>query len=259
MKTKYIEYNTNRTALIKETLTLLDLYVKYEDWKRVGKDVYELNVLMKNSKAMQDKIYSIIKKRYIGSESEFSITPFIKIANSKLPIEIKSQCMYFEFGSKDPLVLDIASGVLFERYKNGYNSVSKEHIEEFLKKQEKEHSELKSWAVTTRARFIRHYLSTIKEFGTLKGSLIKEFNKPYLPVESFLYMLHSISEKTNNNREILTAIEWHLFLMDADDVKVSLRDAGKQGYLSFEEKGNTVSINLQHKSLEEFTNAIIRT
>lgn len=258
MNEKYVEYNTNRTALIKETLLLLSLYVKSKSWKKVGLDVYNANILMKNSKAMQDKIYLIVKKRYLMQNTDFEITPFIKVATSNLLQEIKIQCMYYEFCSKDPLVFDLTTKVLFERYKKGYNSVSKEHIEEFLKKQQVNHQELKEWAVTTRARFIRHYLSTIKEFGVLKGALTKEFSKPHLHLETFIFIIHSIAEKTKNSREIINAVDWNLFLMDGDDVKVLLRDAARQGYLSFEEKGNTINILFQYKTLEEASNAITR-
>jgi len=258
MNEKYLEYNTNRTALIKETLLLLNKYVAYKSWKKVGLDVYEDNILMKSSKAMQDKIYGIIKKRYLGQNSDFEITPFIKIVTSDIRQEIKAQCIYYEFCSKDPLVFDITTKVLFERYKNGYNSISKEHIENFLKMQQNEHPELKEWAVTTRARFIRHYLSTMKEFGLLKGKSIKEFIKQPLFIETFIFVIYSIAERTKNSREIINSVDWNLFLMDSSDVKVLLKDATKEGFLIFEEKGNISNIIFQHKNLEEASNAITR-
>ena len=258
MNTHYVEYNTNRTALIKETILLIRLYVKHKSWKKVSKDVYEDNVLMKNSKAMKEKIYSIVRKRYISPDSDFEITPFISIINSNLAEKIKMQCIYYEFARNDPIVFDLVNEVFYSRYKRGFNSISKENIEEFLKAKEKEHSELKKWAITTRARFIRHFLSTLKEFEILKGSNIKEFNKPYLTIEAFIYILYSEINQENKRRDVLSWNIWHIFFLEADDIKIMLRDATKQGHIIFEEKGSVANITYLHKNLEAAVNAIAR-
>ena len=256
MTGKYYEYNINRTALIKESLILINLYTSHKSWKKVAFDVYEENVLAKTSKASMDKIYTIIRKRYLPEKVDFLLTPFVKIITSSLPDSVKVQCMYYEFVKKDKLIFDLITEVLYKLYVKGYNTVSKEQIDEFLKNQEVSHPEIKQWSITTRARMIRHFLSTMKEFGILEGHTVKEFSRLYMPIETFVYILYSESLSNFTTKELLNSNIWKIFLFDLDDVRVLLSESAKKGFITLEEKGDIINIIYKYKNLEEVVNGI---
>ena len=51
---------------------------------------------------------------------------------------------------------------------------------------------------------------------------MKEFASFHLPERSFLYVLHALAETTQSAARIVAAPDWHMFLMDADDVEREL-------------------------------------
>lgn len=254
---KYTAHIHNTGSLIKETKIILKTYSRLKSWKKTRKEIKEENLLLKESEKHIEKCIFIVKNRYINSEKDYEETPFISLINSSIKEQTKQQIMYYYFSLSDQLIFDITTQVLYQKFIKGYSSVQKQDIEDFLKKQEETHPEIKNWSITTRNKLIRQYLAAMKDFKILEGSKIKELNKPFITLQTFLYVLHSESEKGQTSRELLKSKVWKIFLLDEDDIKILLQEAAKEGYLTYEEKGTTINIILKHKNLEELTNGIL--
>ena len=66
LKNAYTFSFTAASALIKETVTICDLYLKYKDWEKVEADVFNLNILNKKKAATIRREFNEIKKRLLN-------------------------------------------------------------------------------------------------------------------------------------------------------------------------------------------------
>jgi hypothetical protein len=100
------------------------------------------------------------------------------------------------------------------------------------------------WSETTRHRVAAGLLKAAADFGLLSGHAVKEFASFHLPERSFLYVLHALAETTQSASRIVTSPDWHMFLMDADDVERELLRLHQYRKLSYESAGTLGQLTL---------------
>jgi hypothetical protein len=100
------------------------------------------------------------------------------------------------------------------------------------------------WSQTTRHRVAAGLLKAAADFGLLSGRTVKDFASFHLPERSFLYVLHALAETTQSASRIVASPDWHMFLMDADDVERELLRLHQYRKLSYESAGTLGQLTL---------------
>jgi hypothetical protein len=113
------------------------------------------------------------------------------------------------------------------------------------------------WSPTTIERVASGLLRIAADFGLLTGGTVKGFASYHLPDDSFLYLLHAIAQSEPNARRIIDSPEWHLYLMDADDVESELLRLHQFHRLEYESAGSLARLALPADSPTAYARELV--
>lgn len=95
------------------------------------------------------------------------------------------------------------------------------------------------------------------DFGLLRGTMRREFASYHLPDESFLYLLHAMSEQQPNGREVVHSTDWRMFLMDAVDVERELFRLHQFRRVHYEVAGSLAQLKLPCDSAADYAREMV--
>ncbi len=112
------------------------------------------------------------------------------------------------------------------------------------------------WSESTRLRVAAALLKILTDFGLLSGTAVRQFASYHLPDESFLYLLHAITETEPNARKVVDSPDWRLFFMTPADVEQSLFRLHQFRKLHYEVAGSLAQLKLPCRSASEFAQGV---
>jgi hypothetical protein len=95
-------------------------------------------------------------------------------------------------------------------------------------------------------------LRILADFGLLEGHVVKKFASYHLPDDSFLYILHAITEREANARKAINSQEWRLFFMTSADVEQTIFRLHQYRRIHYEVAGSIAQLKLPCASALEF-------
>ncbi len=113
-----------------------------------------------------------------------------------------------------------------------------------------------SWTAATTARVATGLLRIATDFGLLTGVQSKEFASHHLPEESFLYLLHAMTEAEPNARRMMNSEAWHMYLMDAADVEREVLRLHQFRRLHYDAAGTLIRLDLPCASAAEYARTL---
>ena len=109
---------------------------------------------------------------------------------------------------------------------------------------------------STRLRVAAGLLRIVTDFGLLSGTTVRQFASYHLPDESFLYLLHAITETEPNARKVVDSPDWRLFFMTPADVEQVLFRLHQFRKLHYEVAGSLAQLKLPCQSANEFAQGV---
>ena len=90
------------------------------------------------------------------------------------------------------------------------------------------------------------------DFGLLTGIQSREFASYHLPEQSFMYLLHAMTDREANARRVIDAEDWRLYLMDTADVERELLRLHQFRKLHYEVAGSLAQLKLPSASAADY-------
>lgn len=147
---------------------------------------------------------------------------------------------------------------LFGAFNEGVLRVQPADLHGFLRGvSQKGRIDERAWSESTLKHVADGLLKIAADFGLMKGRISKEFVPYHLPEESFLFILHSISERKQNARRIIDSPSWRVFLMRPGDVERELERLHQYHKLEFQTAGSLAQLSLPCRSALEFAERIV--
>ncbi len=113
-----------------------------------------------------------------------------------------------------------------------------------------------NWSEATTKRVASGLLRIGVDFGLLTGTQSREFASYHLPEQSFIYLLHAMTDREANARRVIDAEDWRMYLMSAADVERELLRLHQFRKLHYEVAGSLAQINLPAASAAEYVREI---
>lgn len=201
-------------------------------------------------------------ENYIGSRSATWLRDVAKVMNRRLdpngpdralmvlakaglPSVEWNPILLWHITRDEFLLRDFLMNWLYSQFESGAYRLRTEEVVEFLDTVASrggitEHS----WSAATRHRVAAGLLKAGVDFGLLHGTVTKEFSSYHLPERSFMYVLHALSETTQNATKIVGSPEWRMYLMGPDDVEQELLRLHQFRRLSYEAAGSLGQLTL---------------
>jgi BrxA len=152
------------------------------------------------------------------------------------------------------LVRDFLTSWLYPQFTSGTFRIHTAdvlgYVKSLLKKRKME------WSASTESRVASGLLRLACDFGLLKGSQAREFTSYHLPDESFLYLLHAMTEAEPNARKMIGAKDWRMFLMDPTDVEREILRLHQFRKLHYEVAGSLAQLELPHPTALDYARGL---
>lgn len=250
-QSRYASTITGASSIIQETYTVLAELGKGSTIAEVREWVIQGNPLGKKTERSREKIWQNIHNRFISRRDEDFVHLLARVVTSELPELTRRQILFYEFAQSDALIYDLTTDCLYGLYYDGRSLITKADIDTWFESVEEKHPELRDWTEQTRKRVNQHYLTIVKDFGLLEGRGHKYFTKPYIPLPTFLWLLYRLRDKGFPTRAIIESKDFHLFLMDQDEVLLLINEASNAGHIQFRSAGDIYDLKFTQQELTE--------
>jgi hypothetical protein len=180
--------------------------------------------------------------------------PLVELAKSGCDREVWKPLLLYHMTRDEFLVRDFLVNWLYPQFTAGAYRLHADDVLPYLgglnKKKGIEWSG--SWSASTLQRVASGLLRIAADFGLLKGAQAKEFASYHLPEQSFLYLLHAMTDCEASARRVIDAEDWRMYLMDASDVERELLRLHQFRKLHYEAAGTLAQIKLPAGSAAEY-------
>lgn len=253
--TEYSTRISGAPGVAREIKIVLNELAKGLTIGEVEKEVLEDNILDKSTLRSRDKVFSAMKLRYLNNP-DVNLGVLTNLISSDVSERIKDLVLYYHFCNSERLVYDLTVELLYNNFQKGKLTVPKKEIVAFLESKVEKHPESEKWTPTIKQRIAEHYLASLKHFGVLKGSKIKEFNMDYVPLEVIMYVVFDLKDKEYTNKQIMNYEGFKVFFIDKSDLIRYLEEATRAGIIKFSYTKDIYEIDTLGKNLGGFVDEI---
>jgi len=245
----------HHSSYIPETKKILKEYSELKSYEKLRNKVFVENMLNKSSESYRKMLFNEVLRRYMPKKDVYEKTPLMKILDSDLIDTKKDWFIYYEF-CKDPLIYEIVTSLIYQRYDEGMSGINNENVIEFVNKLKEDYPEVKDWSESTVLHIGQQLLAALKNFGILEGSKRKKFKYLSPPRELIVYVIYSIREDgVELTSDIMDHDDWRLLMLDKGRLRSRLREIAPE-HIIYEKRGSVEQIDFKYENLEECVDAL---
>jgi len=225
-------------ALLDDTRVLVRHWDFEVDSERNLRRLIEENLLAKNSRSRTDDVLRVLRPRLVQPG------PHVLLALHELLDEPRSfrEACYYEASRVDLLLAAFAEDALFSWHLSGRVGVDVRVTEDWVGRQDPGAAH-PIWAEPLRNRMAQGLLSTLRDFGILRGAVRKELASPGLSVQGFAYVAFRLHEEGASSRQLVQTGVWRRWLLDRTRSEALFAEAHRLGVLQFAKAGSAVRID----------------
>lgn len=113
------------------------------------------------------------------------------------------------------------------------------------------------WSENTAKRVAAGLLKIATDFGLLTGTVTREFSSYHLREQSFLYLLHAVTDHLHNAAKVIDSPDWRMFLMARRDVEAELLRLHQFRKLHYQSAGSLAQLELPCASAAEYARRLV--
>ena len=242
-------YTIIKGALIEET------YAVFRGWD-FGRStesnldlVRQTNSIGAKSASWLVDVYKVLHRRFEPAGRDRSL---VELAQRGCSLEVWRPLLLWHMTRDEYLLRDFLVHWLFERFTDGTLRVRAPDLWPYLRALHDQGLIVEPWKDTTLKRVSSELLRIAVDFGLMRGSVAREFASYHLPDDAFVYLLHAMTERQPNAREVTHSKDWRMFMMSADDVERELFRLHQFRRLHYEAAGSIAQLALPCASAAEF-------
>ncbi len=235
-------------SLIEETYTVFagwdfDLS-KLENLSRAR----EGNAIAGASASWARDVAKVINRRFDPNGRDRAL---VVLAQRGLALDLWKPLLLWHMTRDEFLVRDFLTSWLYDRFLDGTFRIHVEDVVGYLRSLRRVSGIECSgdWTAQTTSRVASGLLRLAADFGIMSGTVSREFSSYHLPDESFLYLLHAMTEAEPNPRRLIDSEDWHMYLMGPEDVERELLRLHQFQRLHFDAAGSIAHLRLPTDSL----------
>lgn len=123
---------------------------------------------------------------------------------------------------QDFLLYTIVQRLIFPRWQAGERQLPVADVHRFFDDEAPTHPEIERWAYATRNRLASNTLSTLRDYGLLRGANQKEIVEPLVPPDAAQHLHRLLAAEGLTPAEITHHPDWQLWLWRPEQVAAAL-------------------------------------
>lgn len=247
-------YTIIKGALIEET------YAVFRGWDfaktpEVNLDlVRSTNSIGAKSASWLVDIYNVLHRRFDPDGRDRAL---IELTQRGCPLELWKPLLLWHMTRDEFLLRDFLTHWLYGHFTDGTLRMRAQDLWPYLRALHDKGMVAEPWKESTLKRVSSELLRMTVEFGLTRGTAAREFASYHLPDESFLYLLHVMTEHHPNARDMVDSPDWHLFLMDAGDVERELFRLHQFRRVHYDVAGSLAQLKLPCASAADYAREMV--
>lgn len=241
-------------ALLGDTKTLL---AHWDTSASVTENLDRLrreNVFGKSSRSRVEDILAVFRQRYL-EEPEVT-RALVLLAQRQLPAASLDRVLYYHAALSDRLLHDVVTEILVPMAAEGLRDVHPNDIQKRLGEWVAAGLTTASWSEGTILRVTQGLLSTLRDFGVLRGAVNKRIGPAYMPVRAFAHVAFHLKQRQPSGERLLEHPDWRLFFMDRNAVELGLVEANQHGLLEYHAAGSVTRLTFPADTLEGYADVL---
>lgn len=220
--------------------------------------VVEDDLLDRRTLHSRQTAWKEIFRRYISERPDNAVETLARFVSECPHPTAVDLVLFYEYCQVDALLYDLTARCTYEMYQGARTAISAVDVNEWLATQEPTHPEVAGWSASTRNRITKSYLATIRDFGLVTGTKRKEFQKLFVPRETFVYALYHQLDRGIQGKELIFSTDWRLFLLSEREVIFHLEEAARGGFVQFRYAGDIYALRPIYRDLSEVVDVLTR-
>ncbi|HEY9651172.1 MAG TPA: BrxA family protein, partial [Coleofasciculaceae cyanobacterium] len=201
-------------------------------------------VIQKRSYQTRRKIWDAISRRYLSVCAEWVGGSLAEASESGLQSAEYLSLAYLYFALRDRLVFDFVTQVVSDKWQRQATAIDRYDVLEFLKQQADEFPQINRWRESTLQKLASNALSSLRDFGVVRGIRKKYIQRPTIASETVFHLLCILMAEGLRGQAILSAPDWRLFLWSETEVASALSELAQKRWIRFERVGRTVILEM---------------
>lgn len=243
--------NTSKGALVDEAHAVFSAINRGMTADEVRAAIQNGEILRKTAFETRRKILDLLTYRYFWPGSDWSVQSLAKATESGVRSPAFVSLAYLYYVLRDRFAFELITGPIWERWQNRSTSITKADLLQFLEQQSAAEPQIKKWRESTRSKLAQSTLAALRDFGLLRGTLIKQIQKPVTAPETTFHLLCILLAEGQDGRSIVEARDWRLFLWSESEVAQALGELAQKRWIRFEKSGRTVMLELLRQPGED--------
>lgn len=249
----YSSRNSSKGALLAEAKTLFSYLAENDSMDSARRAVLQEDLLAKKAYQTRKRCWAILHARYFpGRENSVANHPILSLFQDHTSETMKRGVLYYHYAISDLFSYEVTVELVYDLYRRGLTNIAPRDIHAFLDSKAMTHPEINKWSPQTRSSLVSHYLSAMRDFGILEGKVRKKIHRPTVEDDLFLYIITYLKDCGKSPREIVTSIDFRLFLLSPDEVEAKLIKAQQNNRIHFKKSGRIISLELPWRSIHEY-------
>jgi hypothetical protein len=241
-------------ALLADTKTLLlhwdTAAAVEENLRRIRQE----NPFGKASRSRVEDILAVFRQRYLTDEEV--IKGLVVLVRRGLPAASLDRILYFHAARSDLLLHDVVTAWLVPLQGRGIADIDVDDLRKLLSTWVAEGKTGGEWSEETTRRVAQGLLSTLRDFGVLRGAVNKRIAPAYLPATAFAYIMFHLKRHQPSGAKLVEHPDWRLFFLSREAVERFLFEAHQRGLLEYHAAGSVTRLTFPAVSLEEYANVL---
>ena len=239
----YSSTNLIRGSMVNEMFSIFSEYRNNNDRKHLMNRVMSDNIVNKNSFYSRENVWRIFDQRYLSCPSWIVQDITNSINHGPNSSEFLSLA-YLYYAFRERIAYDIVTQVIWDQWCNKNTAIDSKTVEDYIVSKESEIPAIKQWSETTVRRCAQSILSSLRDFGLLRGTVNKSIMRPSISLVTAYHLLCILMAEGFEGRSLLTAMDWRLFLWNEVDVIDAFNKMAMKQWIRFERSGPTTIIEL---------------
>jgi hypothetical protein len=235
--------NTSTGALLYELYALFNTLDDLTP-EAIREAIIVENRLHKKSYEMRRKIWLAVNHRYLTAAPQWVSVALQEAtaAGNQSPQFISLAYLYFALRTR--LVFLFVTDFLWEQWQAGVTHLTHRDALRYIYALAEEEPLAQGWREATKKRMASMLLSSLHDFGLLKGKQTRYIQRPSIALDAAYHLLCLLHAEGKSGLEIVTDPAWRLFLWSEADVGQALSQLDQRGLIRFEKSGSTIILEL---------------
>ncbi len=210
----YLLRLASKTSLIEETRRFLLDFARVRDIEETRQALVN-GGLPQRSRATRVTIVEIVQIRLTRwHPPAWVLDDLITFAQDSHQAELQA-ALLLHTARQDTLFYDIIQQVVVPHWFAGERELIRADIQRFLDEVQSTHHEVDGWSHSTREKLSGNVLTTLRDFGLLRGTATKQIVEPIVPPVVVQHLIRLLQAEGIPPEQIAYHPDWQIWLWDA--------------------------------------------